>query len=162
MRMRPRRPQSHHTCRETRRALQPRQRGSALPIGTLGPAFLPTCRLPAGTDRPAEPPHPQQPHTSHAPAGRRSPTKPTLHRASIDATRPVNASRFGPGTNLTGPCPAALRAPTCRLHSSPFLAPKRRQPDAICRKSQARVRAGARKVAEGGGKCRLCVPHRYG
>ena len=68
-------------------------------------------------------------------------------------TRPdyrPNSRGLAPGTTLTGPCPAALRAPTCRLHSSPFLAPKRRQPDAICRKSQARVRAGARKVAEGG------------
>ena len=69
----PRRPQSHHTHRETHRALQPRQRGSGLPISTLEPAFLTTCRLPAGTDRPAEPAHPQQPHTARAPAGHRSP-----------------------------------------------------------------------------------------
>ena len=70
----PRRPQSHHTHQETHRALQPRQRGSALPISTLAPAFLTTCWLPAGTDRPAQPAHPQQPHTARAPAGRRSPT----------------------------------------------------------------------------------------
>jgi len=68
------RPQSHHTHRETHRALQPRQRGSALPISTLDPTFLTTCRLLAGTHRPAQPAHPQQPHTARAPAGRRSPT----------------------------------------------------------------------------------------
>ena len=69
-----RRPQSHHTHRETHRALQPRQQGSALPISTLDPTFLTTCRLLAGTHRPAQPAHPQQPHTARAPAGRRSPT----------------------------------------------------------------------------------------
>jgi len=68
------RPQSKHTHRETHRALQPRQRGSALPISTLDPTFLTTCRLLAGTHRPAQPAHPQQPHTARAPAGRRSPT----------------------------------------------------------------------------------------
>ena len=70
----PRRPHSHHTHRETHRALQPRQQGSALPISTLDAAFLTTCRLPVGTDRPAQPAHPQQPHTARAPAGHRSPT----------------------------------------------------------------------------------------
>ena len=70
----PRRPQSHHTHRETHRALQPRQPRFTLPISTLGPAFLTICRLLAGTDRPAQPAHPQQPHTARAPAGRRSPT----------------------------------------------------------------------------------------
>ena len=66
--------QSHHTHRETHRALQPRQPRFTLPISTLDPAFLTTCRLLAGTDRPAQPAHPQQPHTARAPAGRRSPT----------------------------------------------------------------------------------------
>ena len=66
--------QSHHTHRETHRALQPRQPRFTLPISTLGPTFLTTCRLLAGTDRPAQPAHPQQPHTARAPAGRRSPT----------------------------------------------------------------------------------------
>ena len=71
----PRRPQSHHTHRETHRALQPRQPRFTLPISTLGPTFLTTCRLLAGTDRPAQPAHPQQPHTARAPAGRHSPTE---------------------------------------------------------------------------------------
>ena len=71
----PRRPQSHHTHRETHRALQPRQPRFTLPISTLGPAFLTTCRLLAGTDRPAQPAHAQQPHTGRAPAGRHSPTR---------------------------------------------------------------------------------------
>ena len=69
------RPQSHHTHRETHRALQPRQPRFTLPISTLDPAFLTTCRLLAGTDRPAQPAHPQQPHTARAPAGRHSPTE---------------------------------------------------------------------------------------
>jgi len=70
-----RRPQSHHTHRETHRALQPRQPRFTLPISTLGPAFPSTCRLLAGTDRPAQPAHAQQPHTGRAPAGRHSPTR---------------------------------------------------------------------------------------
>ena len=67
------RPQSHHTHRETWRALQPRQRGSALPISTLGPAFLTTWRLLTSTHCPAQPAHRQQPHTARAPAEHRSP-----------------------------------------------------------------------------------------
>ena len=93
-----------------------------------------------------------EPGVARRPAGHGSPTG-TLRFSQ--QTRPdyrPNSRGLAPGTTLTGPCPAALRAPTCRLHSSPFLAPKRHQPDAICRKSQARVRAGARKVAEGGSK----------
>ena len=46
---------SHHTHRETHHALQPRQPRFTLPISTLDPAFLTTCRLLAGTDRPAQP-----------------------------------------------------------------------------------------------------------
>jgi hypothetical protein len=81
----PRRPQSHHTHRETHRALQPRQPRFTLPISTLDPVFLTTCRLLAGTDRPAQPAYPQQPHTARAPAGRHSPTgsrgfRPLNHR----------------------------------------------------------------------------------
>ena len=104
----------------------------------------------------------QQPGVARRPAGHGCPTG-TLRFSQ--QTRPdyrPNSRGLAPGTTLTGPCPAALRTPTCRLHSPPFLAPKRRQPDATCRKSQARVRAGARKVAEGGGKCRLCVPQEAG
>jgi hypothetical protein len=70
----PRRPQSHHTHRETHRTLQPRHRGSALPISTLAPAFSTTCRLPASTHRPAQPAHPQQAHTARTPATHHSPT----------------------------------------------------------------------------------------
>ena len=100
---------SHHTHRETHRALQPRQPRFTLPISTLDPAFLTTCRLLAGTDRPAQPAHPQQPHTARAPAGRRSPTKSTLPAASIDANQAANAPGLGAGSIPAASRPAAPR-----------------------------------------------------
>ena len=127
-----------------------------------GPAFSTQCRQsePRGASVPSL--WLQQPGVARRPAGHGSPTG-TLRFSQ--QTRPYyrpNSRGLAPGTTLTGPCPAALRAPTCRLQSSPFLAPKRHQPDAICRKSQARVRAGARKVAGGGLPPRGYIPHRYG
>ena len=121
----PRRPQSHHTHRETHRALQPRQRGSALPISTLSPAFLTACWLPVGTDHPAQPAHPQQPHTPRAPAGHRSPTKPTLSTASKDATRQSNAPRLDPWSVPAAPRPAARRRRTAWPPSPRSPPPKR-------------------------------------
>jgi len=123
----PRRPQSHHTHRETHRALQPRQRRSALPISTLSPAFLTTCWLPVGTDHPAQPAHPQQPHTARAPAGHRSPTKPTLSTASKDAKHPTNMPHLGPGSLPATPRPAARRRPTPRSPTPASRPGKRRQ-----------------------------------
>ena len=108
-----RRPQSHHTHRETHRALQPRQPRFTLPISTLGPAFLTTCRLLAGTDRPAQPAHAQQPHTARAPAGaaRRPGAGPFSH--SITAPLHFCTLAVAPGTPPARPCPQnVLRSPS--------------------------------------------------
>ena len=94
--------QSHHTHRETHRALQPRQPRFTLPISTLDPAFLTTCRLLAGTDRPAQPAHAQQPHTARAPAGRwpgatRRPSQRCRGRLQTPTTQPMRqTSAQGP------------------------------------------------------------------
>ena len=133
--VRPWRPQSHHTHRETHRALQPRQPRFTLPISTLGPAFLTTCRLLAGTDHPAQPAHAQQPHTARAPAGRRSPTKSTLLAASIDANHPANAPGLGTGSMPTAPRPAARRRPAPAPPSPRSLPGKRHQKPAVERAS---------------------------
>ena len=97
--------QSHHTHRETHRALQPRQPRFTLPISTLDPAFLTTCRLLAGTDRPAQPAHAQQPHTARAPAGaaRRPGAGPLSH--SITAPLHFCTLAVAPGTLPARPCP---------------------------------------------------------
>lgn len=120
----PWRPQSHHTHQETHRALQPRQPRFALPISTLAPAFLTTCRLLAGTDRPAQPAHPQQHRTARA-AGRHSPTgswaflplnhrpPPLLHSSRghpAGSAVPTDALR-SPST-AAQPCISAREAPT--------------------------------------------------
>ena len=97
--------QSHHTHRETHRALQPRQPRFTLPISTLGPTFLTTCRLPAGTDRPAQPAHPHQPHTARAPAGRHSPTGswafPLLNRHAPPLEHARPSPRVPTGSTVT-------------------------------------------------------------
>ena len=109
----PRRPQSHHTHRETHRALQPRQPRFTLPISTLDPAFLTTCRPLAGTDRPAQPAHPQQPHTARAPAGRHSPTGSRGFRPLDHRPPPLLHSSRGP-RDPTGSAVStgALRSPS--------------------------------------------------
>ena len=109
----PRRPQSHHTHRETHRALQPRQPRFTLPISTLDPAFLTTCRLLVGTDRPAQPAHPQQPHTARAPAGRRSPTGSWAFLPLDHRTPPLLHSSRGPRDPAGSAVPTdALRSPS--------------------------------------------------
>ena len=130
-----RRPQSHHMHRETHRALQPRQPRFTLPISTLGPAFLTTCRLLAGTDRPAQPAHAQQPHMARAPAGRHSPTKSTLSRASIDANHPANAPGLGTESMPAAPRPAARRRRAPAPPSPPSQLRKRHQKSAVERAS---------------------------
>ena len=109
----PRRPQSHHTHRETHRALQPRQPRFTLPISTLGPTFLTTCRLLAGTDRPAQPAHPQQPHTARAPAGRHSQTGSRGFRPLDHCPPPLLHSSRGPRDPAGSAVPTdALRSPS--------------------------------------------------
>ena len=105
--------QSHHTHRETHRALQPRQPRFTLPISTLDPAFLTTCRLLAGTDRPAQPAHPQQPHTARAPAGRRSPTGSWAFLPLNHRPPPLLHSSRGPRDPAGSAVPTdALRSPS--------------------------------------------------
>ena len=123
------RPQNHHTHRETHRALQPRQRGSALPISTLDPAFLTTCRLPAGTDRPAQPAHLQQPHTARAPAGRHSPTGSRGFRPLVRHPPPLEPpsprTRVPAGSvKATGALKSCSTA-ACPPHLGPGSAPSR-------------------------------------
>ena len=107
----PRRPQSHHTHRETHRALQPRQPRFTLPISTLDPVFLTTCRLLVGTDRPTQPAHPQQPHTARAPAGRCSPTGSWAFLPLDHRPPPLLHSSHGPRD------PAGSAEPTDALRS---------------------------------------------
>ena len=105
--------QSHHTHRETHRALQPRQPRFTLPISTLDPAFLTTCRLLAGTDRPAQPAHPQQPHTARAPAGRHSPTGSRGFRPLDHRPPPLLHSSRAPRDPAGSAVPTdALRSPS--------------------------------------------------
>ena len=112
-----RRPQSHHMHQETHRALQPRQPRFTLPISTLDPAFLPTCRLLAGTDRPAQPAHPQQPHTARAPAGRHSPTGSRGFRPLNHRPPPLLHSSRAPRDPAGSAVPAdALRSPSTAAH----------------------------------------------
>ena len=108
-----RRPQSHHMHRETHRALQPRQPRFTLPISTLDPAFLTTCRLLAGTDRPAQPAHAQQPHMARAPAGRHSPTGSWAFLPLNHRLPPLLHSSRGPRDPAGSAVPTdALRSPS--------------------------------------------------
>ena len=123
----PRRPQSRHACRETHRALQPRQPRFAQHHSTLRPTFSAAYRLPAGTHDAAQPTRRQQPHLARTPGGRRSPTKPTLSTASKDAKHPTNMPHLGPGSLPATPRPAARRRPTAWSPTPASRPGKRRQ-----------------------------------
>ena len=129
----PRRPQSHHTCRETQRTLQPPERGSALPISTLVPTFLTSCRLLVGTDRPAEPAHPQQPHSARAPAASRPGTAPGPAAGPFSTlpTPPLHLNPLGLGPGPPPPqlCPRGRDAATSWSKKRPIAAEKASPPD---------------------------------
>ena len=82
--------------------------------------------------------------------------------ASKDADHPSNAPRLGPGSLPATPRPAARRRPTPRPPSPRSPPRKRWRNPPSCSRSQARVRAGGRKVPMGALEERLSVPHRYG
>jgi len=112
------RPQSHHTCRETHRALQPRQPRFAQPHSTLRPTFSAAYRLPAGTHDAAQPTRHQQPHLARAPAGHRSPNRSRCRRtpATPRITPPRSSKPSHSCSRL--PRPSVQRQHVCNRDSS--------------------------------------------